>query len=249
MTRRKVANQDDENISSKRTRLVKDKFIQEIKSKIQHLVPLNAKQSEYIRLIKEKPLVIACGFAGTSKTYIPTVMACDALLLGSLRGGIDKIILSRPNISNSKSLGFFKGSMEDKMSQWLAPVLSVMYERLGREVTTLHIEKGNIEFLPLEVIKGYSASDCFMLIDESEDLSWDEAKKVVTRQGKNCRMILAGDLSQSELKESSGMKKLIDIAKKNPQLDVGLIDFNDYADIVRSKSVREWIKVLHKESL
>lgn len=190
---------------------------------------------------------VSNGFV-SHNTYIPTVMACDALLLGAARGGIDKIVLSRPNISNSKSLGYMKGDLLEKYSYWLAPVLSIMKERLGTERLNLHLEKGNIEFVPMEVIKGYSASNCFFLVDEAEDLSWEEAIKVVTRQGKNCTMVLAGDVAQSELKASSGMLKLIELSKKNPQLDVGLVDFNEFSDIVRSKSAREWIKVLVKEN-
>lgn len=190
---------------------------------------------------------VSNGFV-SHNTYIPTVMACDALLLGAARGGIDKIVLSRPNISNSKSLGYMKGDLLEKYSYWLAPVLSIMKERLGTERLNLHLEKGNIEFVPMEVIKGYSASNCFFLVDEAEDLSWEEAIKVVTRQGKNCTMVLAGDVAQSELKASSGMLKLIELSKRNPQLDVGLVDFNEFSDIVRSKSAREWIKVLVKEN-
>ena len=87
-------------------RVVKEKFMEErIQStKAKPLVALNKRQQEYIDQLKEKPVVLATGFAGTSKTYIPTVMAADLYKLGQ----ISKIIITRPAVSSSKSVGFFK---------------------------------------------------------------------------------------------------------------------------------------------
>lgn len=207
------------------------------------LVPLNDKQREYIHQINKHPLVIATGWAGTSKTYIPTVMACDAYL----RGDIDKIVFTRPNISNSKSLGMFKGSAVEKMEMWLMPVMNILRDRLGQGALECAIERGNIQFVPMEVVKGFSAENCYFIVDEGEDLSVDEAKKIVTRQGKNCKMIISGDVSQSELKERSGLKRLLEMAAKHPHLDVGITDFNNINDIVRSEACKAWIIAFNRE--
>lgn len=207
------------------------------------LVPLNDKQRDYIHKINEHPLVIATGWAGTSKTYIPTVMACDAYL----RGDIDTLVFTRPNISNSKSLGMFKGSAIEKMEMWLMPVMNILRERLGQGALECAIERGNIQFVPMEVVKGFSAENCYFIVDEGEDLSVDEAKKIVTRQGRNCKMIISGDVSQSELKEKSGLKHLLRMVEKYPHLDVGVVDFNNINDIVRSQACRDWIVAFAKE--
>ena len=116
------------------------------------IVPMNPKQRKYMELLEDKKCIIACGLAGTSKTYIPTATFADWYRTGK----IDKIVLVRPAISNSKSLGFFAGSLETKASIWLAPILDVLYRRLGKAVTMLAIEKGDIEFVPLETVKGRS---------------------------------------------------------------------------------------------
>lgn len=233
----------------KPVRVVKEKFARIKAESLPPLTPMNAKQKDYIQKITEKETVIAIGYPGTSKTYVPTVMACDALRIGVRHGGVDKVYITRPNISNSKSLGYMKGDLIEKFSYWLGPVLSIMRERMSLEELSLHIERGNIEFVPFETIKGYSMSDCYIICDEAEDITWDEAKKLVTRQGKNSHMILAGDIQQSELKENSGLKKLISLAEKYPQLNVGVVNFNNVGDIVRSRTVREWIKVMEKEGL
>lgn len=220
-------------------KVVKPKFQQEREEVINErpLVALNKKQQDYINAIRDKPTVLAVGYAGTSKTYIPTVMACDMYR----KGAIKRIVFTRPNISNSKSLGFFGGDLIEKMSNWLMPVMNILRDRLGEGALEVAIKRGDIEFVPMEVVKGYSAEDCFFIVDEAEDLTYDEAKKVMTRQGRNCRMVLAGDIQQSELKERSGLKILMEVAKENPAIDLGVVDFNNKNDIVRGDACKNWI--------
>ena len=230
-------------------RQIQDKFQEQREANINTspLKPLNELQSEYIRLLREKDMIIATGYAGTSKTYIPTVMACDEFRVGN----IDKIYLTRPNISNSKSLGYFGGSLEEKCANWLGPVLSILFERLGRGAVECAIKNGNISFVPLEVIKGWSFKDAWVICDEAEDITTEEAKKIVTRIGNDCKLVLAGDLSQSELKDRSGLKTLLEMTEETPQLEpyVGMVDFNRFSDIVRSDICREWIMAFHRKEI
>lgn len=242
--------QDDVHIARREKRAttgrkIPDKFKEEREEQINSrpLVPLNEKQRVYIQLINQYDLVLATGWAGTSKTYIPTVMACDAYL----RGDIDKIVFTRPNISNSKSLGMFKGSAVEKMEMWLMPVMNILRDRLGVGALETAIKHGNIQFVPMEVIKGFSAENCFFIVDEGEDLTVEEAKKIVTRQGRNCKMVISGDVSQSELKERSGLKMLFKMIAEYPALNVGTIDFNHINDIVRSEQCKQWVIAFNKE--
>lgn len=226
-------------------RVIKPKFMAERQSSLTPLVPLNERQAEYIDLIRSKRMIIAMGLPGTSKTYIPTVMAADMLR----KGEIKKIYLVRPAISNSQSLGFFPGSMAEKMSPWLMPVLSIMHKRLGKEVVDMAIAAGNIEFLPLEVIKGMSlGADTFTIIDESEDISQTEFISIVSRQNGGI-LVLAGDIQQSALGPDSGLSYALKLIKNNPHLleYTGVIDFNHPNDIVRSKECKQWIMAVLKD--
>ena len=223
---------------------VKEKFVEE-RANVTTLKPWNDLQAEYIKLIDTKPLVVASGFPGTSKTYIPTVMACDKLRSGE----IDRIYLTRPNISNSKSLGYFSGDIFQKMQSWLMPVLSTLYERLGRAAAEIAIKNGDISFVPLETIKGMSfGKRSFTIIDEAEDITIVEAKSIVTRQGGGV-MVLAGDLEQSALNEKSGLAWVKKMVEKYPHLSdtVGFVDFNRPSDIVRSEACKQWILAMRKE--
>lgn len=233
---------------AERGRQVKEKFVEareegRTKHDTKPLVPRNEKQRAYIQSINENPLTIATGYAGTSKTYIPTVMACDAYL----RGEIDKIVFVRPNISNSKSLGMFKGSAIEKMEMWLMPVINILRDRLTQGALETALENGNIQYVPLEVLKGFSAENCFFIVDEGEDINQEEAKNIVTRQGRNCKMVISGDVSQSALKGSSGLKMLTRMASRHSHLPIGFIDFNHVNDIERSQACKDWIIAFEKD--
>ena len=229
------------------SRVIKEKFIEQreeaVKSK--PLVPMNDRQREYIALIEEKPVVVATGWAGTSKSYIPAVMSADLYKLGK----IDRIMLTRPAISNSKSLGYFKGTENDKLAVWLGAVLPIFKERMGNPMFDLAVSTGDISFIPMEVVKGLSLNRTFFICEEASDLTKDEVIKLVTRMGKESTLILAGDILQSELREDSGLVWLTDHLDRHPSLkkNFGWVDFDNVDHIVRSQAVKDFIISLNRE--
>lgn len=212
--------------------------------KAKPIVPMNKKQEEYLQFLQEKSVVVATGYAGTSKTFLPVCYAADQFRLGK----INKIIITRPAISSSKSVGFFTGSHTEKMQVWLIAAVSLLKERLGKGALDVALAAGDIEFLPLEVVKGLSLNDAFLIAEESSDLTQDEVVKLITRMGKNSTLVLAGDVRQAELKENSGLVWLTGFIERN-NLDkhFGWVDFNDVNDIVRGPMVKEFITCLVKE--
>lgn len=228
---------DDEHIE----RVVKEKFVQRAQEVIKEkaIVPLNERQAEYFEALRTKDLVVASGLAGTSKTFVACCFAADAYKLGE----INKIVLARPAESSSKSLGFGKGDLTQKMLQWVMPMISVLYTRMGKATVDLAILEGNIVLQPLESIKGMSyGKQTWVICDEVEDCTVDEIKSIVTRNA-GCRMTLCGDVSQSCLKQSSGLLALMKIVQSSPRLQesAALIDFDQYDHIVRSKLCKDFI--------
>ena len=243
-TRKKRTTRADK-VAHGEVRTIREKFIEE--RVLPPLRPMNELQAKYIKLIQEKRLVVATGFAGTSKTYIPTVLACDAYR----KGEISKIYLSRPAMSESKSLGYFAGDLVEKMSHWLLPVLTTMYERLGKDVVDIAIKGGDIRFIPLETIKGMSfGKGTFTIVEEAEDLTVKEIKSVLTRQGGGT-LVLAGDIEQSALNEKSGLRFIKEMSEKYPELEdvSGFVDFNRPSDIVRSDECKAWVLAMRKEKV
>ena len=227
-------------------RVVKEKFMEQREEavKAKPLVAMTKKQQVYIDLLKEKACVIATGFAGASKSYIPTVMAADLYKLNQ----IQKIIITRPAVSTSKSMGFFKGTVEEKMAVWLNAVIPIFKERLGYAAFTLALETQDIEFVPLEVIKGMSINNAWVLCEEASDLTKEEVVKLVTRMGKNSKLVLSGDIRQSELKGESGLSWVSKFVQRhNLNQNFGFVDFNDVNDIVRSDTVKQFIIALTRD--
>jgi phosphate starvation-inducible PhoH-like protein len=218
---------------------IKPKFLEEREERvrIQPLKALNQKQATYIKLLEEKPVVVATGYAGTSKSYIPAVMAADAYSLGK----INKIIITRPAISSSASVGFTTGDFTQKMTMWLGSVIPIFKARLGAQFD-IALARGDIEFLPLETVKGLSVNDAFFICEEASDLTKDEVIKIITRLGTNSTLVLAGDVRQSELQNESGLTWLTSFITRHQMQDIfGWIDFDDTNDIVRSGAVKRFI--------
>ena len=227
-------------------RIVKEKFMQEREEEVlsNPLVPWNKKQKDYIDLLNDKPIVIATGFPGTAKTYIPTVMAADLYKLNK----IQKIYVTRPAVSSSKSVGYFKGTAEEKLSVWLNSVIPIFKERLGKAAFEIALETGDIEFIPLEVLKGMSISNAWLLCEESSDLTKEEIIKIVTRMGKNSKLVLSGDIRQAELKGESGLSWLVKFVQRHHLTEhFGFIDFDNVNDIVRSDAVKQFIVALTRD--
>lgn len=227
-------------------RTIKPKFMEERQAavKAKPLVPMNNKQREYINILNEKSVVVSTGYAGTSKTYIPTVMAADLYKTGK----IEKIIITRPAVSSSKSVGYFKGTATEKLAVWLNSVIPIFKERLGSAGLEIALACGDIEFVPLEVIKGMSINNAWVLAEESSDLTKDEVIKLITRMGKNSKLVLSGDIRQAELKGDLGLAWVADFVKRHRlEENFGFIDFNDVNDIVRSDAVRQFIVALVRD--
>ena len=220
---------------------IKEKFLEQREEavKAKALVPMNERQKEYMYLLANKPVVVATGFAGSSKTYLSTATAADLYKLGK----INKIIITRPAISSSASVGYNSGTHSEKMKAWLGGAIPVLKERLGPTMLDLAIAKGDIEFVPLETVKGMSLNDTWLIVEESSDLTKQEVIKLVTRMGKNSKLVLSGDIRQSELRGSSGLTWLTDFLQRHDHLskNFGHIDFNSTSDIVRSGAVRDFI--------
>lgn len=199
------------------------------------LQPLNDKQAEYIEAIKNNSVVIAIGVWGSSKTYIPSVIASDLLMSKK----IDKLVIARPAEGKGKSLGFFKGDKNMKLEGWVTPITETVIKRIGMGNFEMFLENGRIELLALEQVKGRSWDSCFILIDEAEDLEPTVAKSLVGRQGMNSTTVITGDINQQDLKHTSGLQILLDVSKEY-EVPVSLINFDDWKYCVRSEEAKLW---------
>jgi phosphate starvation-inducible PhoH-like protein len=203
------------------------------------LTPLTNKQKEYLNAIKVYEMIISVGPAGTGKTYVPSVTAANLLKDKKIK----QIILTRPNVPTGRSLGFFPGTLEEKMAPWTAPIMAVFKDVLGQGMLETAVKNEKIVILPLETIRGWTFQDCFVILDEAQNTTVEEIKAFVTRQGERCTTIINGDISQTDIKDGSGLKYLLEIVKKSEALTkaVPIVEFTE-DDIVRSGLCREFVK-------
>jgi len=216
---------------------------EEASGSIVGLSPFNENQRLYINALNTSDQVIVCGYSGTGKTYIAATFAANAYLSKQ----VEKIILTRPNVSVGKDLGYFPGDLNEKFAPWAAPVLDVLEEQLGKGVLETGIKNGNIILSPLSTMRGRSFKNAFVILDEAQNTSVAEIKMFLTRIGQDTKVVINGDIRQSDIKETSGLSKIITIAKRR-MVNVPIIEFG-VDDIVRSDICKDWIIAFEEEGI
>ena len=151
-------------------REIKDKFMEERTTRTA-LQPKTKMQARYIEAITNFTQTISLGCAGTGKTYIASTMAAQLYMQGT----INKIILTRPNVPSSRSLGSFPGTIEEKMAPWTTPVVEVLKNCMGGAYENA-VRNGAIIVAPFETMRGSSFSDAFVIMDEAQNTTPEEMK-------------------------------------------------------------------------
>jgi phosphate starvation-inducible PhoH-like protein len=228
---------------AKSKREVKDKFLDDKRHAVPPLRPQNDNQADYIAALMTANQTIVLGPAGTGKTYIASTVASDLYRLGQ----IDKIVLTRPNVTQSKSLGFFPGTLEEKIGPWVVPFTDVIRKRLGGGAYDLALKHKAIEIVPFEVMRGRTFDKAFIILDEAQNTTPEEMKMFLSRIGKNSTVVVNGDVRQRDIKQTSGLEKVIRMVKTQG-LPVPVIEFG-LNDIVRSDACAMWIKAFTHEGL
>ncbi len=233
-SKRKQRKQPTRNQKIDRVELQDAEYVSSFKAK--PFKALTNKQRDYMRIIRNTPVTVATGYAGTSKTYVAARMAAQMLKEDT----IEKIVLVRPASSKSKSLGFFKGDKEEKMKEWVKPLTDALKDDFSRSYIDYMIKIGRIDFQPMETIKGMSYKHAFILVDEAEDLTFEELEHVLTRVGEGSKMVLSGDIKQTDLKQS-GLEHVVNMVRTIGQLSghIDYVDFSNPEDIVRSEACKQ----------
>jgi phosphate starvation-inducible PhoH-like protein len=207
------------------------------------LLPKNDNQDFYIKSLRAKDQVVVFGPAGTGKTY---VVATEAASLYHTKA-ISRIIITRPHVAVGKDVGYLPGTLEEKCAPWSLPVIEVLERHLGKGVVETGLKNGNIETAPLALMRGRSFDNAFVIVDEAQNITLQELKMVLTRIGEGSKLVLNGDIQQSDLKEGDGLTKIIHLIKKHC-LDIPIVEFT-LDDIVRSGITKEWVKVFTSEGI
>ena len=149
-------------------------------------------QKEYIRIAAENSITFCQGVAGSGKTHIAVGMALEYLLDNKVK----KIIITRPVVESGEKIGYLPGTAEEKLHPYLLPLL----DEVNHFISSAHYSglktNNKIEIVPLGLMRGRNFHDCFIVADECQNASYDQLKMLITRLGRDSKMIFTGDTSQ-----------------------------------------------------
>lgn len=189
--------------------------------------PLNYIQGEYLEAIKYNDIIFGIGSAGTGKTFVAASYAASELF----HRRIQKIILTRPNVETGRGLGFLPGELEEKYAPYLDPFDQVFKRTLGAGFYEYALKTKTIEPKPLGFMRGASFENSIILVDEVQNMTKTEFKMLLSRIGKNCKVILSGDPGQADISDS-GLEDAVNRLEGVSGIEI--VEFLD-EDIVRSK--------------
>ena len=191
--------------------------------------PKSLNQQNYIISMVENDITFCTGPAGSGKSSVAVGLACNWLQ----ENKISRIIITRPTIEAGKGLGHLPGDKDEKLLPYVMPVLEEMHKYIGREMVRKLKDAGIIEICPLEYMRGRNFHNCFMILDEAQNATYEQIKMFMTRIGIDSRAVINGDADQTDLPEKfrGGMVSIMN--KVDGLQGVGVCQL-EASDIVRN---------------
>ena len=208
-----------------------------LKTTLKHINPRTATQSQFIEAMNTHDMVFGMGPAGTGKTYLAVAKAVDEMLANR----VEKIILTRPAVEAGENLGFLPGDLKEKIDPYLRPLYDALYEMLPADQVDKKLSLGEIEVAPLAYMRGRTLAHSVIILDEAQNTTAMQMKMFLTRLGEGSRMIINGDLSQTDLPRgvTSGLSDAIEVVKNVE--GVKIVEFSE-KDVVRHGLVSKIVK-------
>lgn len=204
-----------------------------------NLEPKTDAQARYMHCIESGDLIYGLGPAGTGKTFIAVAMAAQALM----NKDISKIVLTRPVIEVGQGMGFLPGELEEKYEPYLKPVRQALIAVMGRSHYEYALKAGQIEPAPLGFMRGDTFDNCWVILDEAQNVTPTEMKMFLTRAGENCKMLVCGDSDQVDIQGESGLD---DAVKRTAWIPCVRITEFSIDDVVRSGLCMDVLKSYRK---
>ena len=150
-------------------------------------------------------LILCHGIAGTGKTYV----SCYEALQDVLRRGTpyEKLIIINPtvDVGNEDKLGYLPGELSQKIQQYNESTFTILNSIVGKAKANKLIQDGKVEIGVLNFLRGVNLENCYVVLDEAQNVSPMQIKTIMTRISENCKMIIQGDLSQCDKYKTNGV--------------------------------------------
>lgn len=199
----------------------------------------NPRQIAYLQSMKHNDLTVALGPAGTGKTYLATMRAAEEIL----RGTKERFIIVRPAVAaGGEEHGFLPGDLRKKLAPWARPVVDLLAKAIGHDRCEQMLKAGTVEAMPFTYMRGLTLDNAFIILDEAQNVTVEQMKLFTTRLGENVKVVICGDIAQTDMPGNSGLVVLADLIEDHG-IPAGLIEFtsNDVErSVLAGQFVRAW---------
>lgn len=212
-----------------------------IKTKRKMIYVRHANQQAYVKAITSNDCTFGIGPAGTGKTYLAVAKAVQALEKSIVR----RIVLVRPAVEAGEKLGFLPGDLSEKIDPYLRPIYDALYEMLGFDKVNKLLDKNIIEVAPLAFMRGRTLNESLIILDEAQNTTTSQMKMFLTRLGFGSKMIITGDITQTDLTHSnkSGLLQAMEVLKD--EKNIAFCHFKSQ-DVVRHNLVQRIVLAYEK---
>lgn len=203
------------------------------------LMPRTINQKNYIRTVAENTITFCQGIAGSGKTHIAIGMALEYLLDEK----VEKIIITRPIIEAGERLGFLPGTAEEKIHPYLLPLLDEIAYFMDVKFYSQLKYSRQIEIVPLGLMRGRNFHKSFIVADECQNASYEQLKMLLTRIGTDSKMVLTGDIAQSDLPkyQVGGFANIMSILENTDGIGMSYLE---PVDIIRNPIIAKIVAKL-----
>lgn len=200
------------------------------------ITPRSQGQYAFIKALHRAPIVFVCGPAGTGKTYLAVAHGLATLIAGNTA----RLVLSRPAVEAGEYLGYLPGDLRNKVDPFLRPLYDALHDMLPATQVRQRLSEGSIEIAPLGYMRGRTLSDSVIILDEAQNTTREQMRLFLTRLGHKAQMIIAGDPTQSDLKQQrSGLQDAAQILSQVK--GIAFVTLSD-RDIARPEIVADIVR-------
>ena len=199
--------------------------------------PQTAGQCKYMLALRSsKPIIIGTGPAGSRKTMLGCQIGTEQIS----KTPRARVVLTRPIVAADEDMGYLPGDMDQKMEPWTRP----MYDIFEQSMTHNQMDRC-ISIEPLGYMRGRTFHHTLIIADEMQNSTPNQMKLLLTRIGEGTKIIVTGDLEQSDLEGDNGLENLV-YKMQCIELDyIQHVEMGD-GDIVRHPAVKEVLGILSK---
>jgi len=230
----------------KKERKASNRNRQESGLALRDIVPLTDTQQDVFSAYNSGYNAVLHGCAGTGKTFLSSYLAIRDIINKVEQK--QKLIIVR-SVVPTRDMGFLPGSIAEKSKVYEAPYQAIFTELFGRgDAYEVLKQRHKVQFTTTSFVRGQTWDDAIIIVDEFQNMSWQELNTIITRVGENSRIIFSGDGKQDDLTSTrysteSGAAKFVKVLS---QMDsFATVDFGP-DDIVRSDFVKEYIQTCYK---